>query len=83
MGRDLYPHFQMWKPKLRQGKLIYQDHWQIDNRVWTIEWCLGVHRPEERLVMLSEAVPRLLDLNSKRPVCTVGSKPRQLACESG
>lgn len=37
VGRDFYPHFQMWKPRLRQGKLICQDHWQIDNRVQVVE----------------------------------------------
>lgn len=37
MGRDFYPHFQMWKLRLRQGKLICQDHWQVDNRMEIIE----------------------------------------------
>lgn len=69
MGRDFYPHFQMWKSRLKQGKVTCHNHWQVDNRVGIVEWYLDIHRPKETLVMLSK-------------VCIVGSKPRQLACES-
>lgn len=61
-GRDLYPHFQVWKSRLRQGKLIYQDQWQVANRVGITEWCLDIHGPDERLVMLSKAASRGLSI---------------------